>query len=473
MGKTGKWLKSFLTGKKDKEKLDKGKYISNQNSSVAPEINPTTPISIPPTTPKEKRRWSFRRSSATATPTKDLNSTEQVAITPPLSVEATILDYEDEQKKHAMAVAVATAAAADAAVAAAQAAAAVIRLTAAANEKASAAEEAAAIKIQSVFRSYLARKALNALKGLVKLQALVRGHLVRKQATATLKCMQALITAQARARAQRIRMVEDQPKPASQRQSPHRRSTPDHRIRNGYHEIGRGMEENIKIVEMDLGDSKGSLKSRNSYLHHPQEERVVEHRFSTHCSSNRAYSKQDNYQVSPAPSALTDMSPRASSGHFEDYSFSTAQSSPQYYSAISKPDPSKLPFAFPTPEYAESVSYDYTLFPNYMANTESSRAKVRSQSAPKSRPDSFERQPSRRRASMEGRNHIPRAVRMQRSSSHVGVTAQNYQYPWSIKLDRSAVSLKDSECGSTSTVLTTNTNYCRSLVAYDPHGDRY
>ncbi|XVE65958.1 hypothetical protein DITRI_Ditri08aG0042100 [Diplodiscus trichospermus] len=462
MGKTAKWLKSFLTGKKDKEK-EKGKYTSNQNSSVAPE-NPSTPMSIPPATPKEKRRWSFRRSSATATPTKDLNCTEHVATTPTPSVEAT-LDNEEEQKKHAMAVAVATAAAADAAVAAAKAAAVMIRLTAAATEKASSAEEAAAIKIQSVFRSYLARKALNALRGLVKLQALVRGHLVRKQATATLKCMHALITAQARARGQRIQMVEDS-KPASRRQSPHRRSTTDHRIRHAYHEIDRVMEENIKIVEMDLGDSKGSVKSRNSYSHQPKAERVVEQRFSSHYPSNHACSKQENYQVSSAPSALTDMSPRVCSGHFEDYSFSTAQSSPEYHSAISKPDPSKLPFAFPRPEYAESVSYDYALFPNYMANTESSRAKARSQSAPKSRPDSFDRQPSRRRPSMEGRNHVPKAVRMQRSSSHVGAAAQNYQYPWSIKLDRSVVSLKDSECGSNSTVLT-NTNYCRSLVAYD------
>lgn len=230
-------------------------------------------------------------------------------------------------------------------------------------------------------------------------------------------------------------------------------------------EMDRGMEENIKIVEMDLGDAKASTKSRNSYSIQPF---VTEHKFSTpQYASNRASSKQESYQIqiSPAPSNLTDMSPRACSGHFEDYSFGTAQSSPQYYSAISKPDPSRVPFAFPRPEYAESVSYDYQLFPNYMANTESSKAKVRSQSAPKQRPESFERQPSRRRASVEGRN-IPRAVRMQRSSSHVGATAHNYQYPLSIKLDRSTVSLKESECGSTSTLLT-NTNYCRSLVAYD------
>ncbi|KAK2980640.1 hypothetical protein RJ640_011448 [Escallonia rubra] len=445
MGKTSKWIRNFfLAGKKEKERNS-----SNQPASVATEI-PTTPISVPPSIPKEKRRWSFRRSSATGQ--KDLNSPDTDATTP-------ALDPDYEQKKHAMAVAVATAAAADAAVAAAQAAAAMIRLTAAApTRRPTAVEEAAATKIQSVFRSYLARKALSALKGLVKLQALVRGHLVRKQATATLRCMQALVTVQARARAQRTRMV-DESNPNYPRQSIHRKTSEDNRFLYTHQDL---MEENIKIVEMDLGESKGSIKSRNSsYSNHAQTERA-ENNFST----RRSYSKQDHHQaISPAPSALTELSPRASSGHFEEYCFGTAQSSPQYYAAISKPDPSGVAFAYARAEYAESLSYDYSFFPNYMANTQSSRAKVRSHSAPKQRPDIVERQSSRRRPSLEGRN-VPRAVRMQRSSSHVGSTAQNYQYPWSIKLDKSAVSLKDSECGSNSTVLT-NANYCRSLVGFD------
>lgn len=154
MGKTGKWLRSFLTGKKDKDK-EKEKLPSNQNSSITPENNSTTPISTPQTTPKEKKRWSFRRSSATAAASKDLNSEEPNATTPPVA-QAT-LDAGNVHKTHAMAMAAATAAAADAAVAAAQAAAAVIRLTAAASGRTSAVEEAAATKIQSVFRSYLVR----------------------------------------------------------------------------------------------------------------------------------------------------------------------------------------------------------------------------------------------------------------------------------------------------------------------------
>ncbi|KAE8670333.1 sulfate transporter 3.1-like [Hibiscus syriacus] len=374
MGKAGKWLRSLLTGKKVKEKV-KGKCTNDQNCSVVPENPSTTPVLIqPPLPPKEKHRWSFRRSSG---------SIEQVATTPPPTAEV------------------------------------VIRLTDDTNEKAAAVEDAAAKIIQSVFRSYLARKALRALKGLVKLQALVRGHLVRRQASVTLKCMQALITAQARARDQRMRMVEDS-RPAGQRQSPHRRSTPDHRIRHTYHEIDVGMEENIKIVEMD------------SYSHH--------------CSSNQPYSKQDNHQLSPATSTLTDISPGVFSGHFDDC----------------------FVMAHGSPRYVESESYEYPLCPNYMANTESSRAKVRTQSARKSRPDSIERQPSgRRRASVEGRNHVPKAMRMKRSSSHAGAAADNYKYPWSIKLDRSSISLKESECGSNSTVLTSTTNDCRSHFGYD------
>ncbi|KAE8684814.1 hypothetical protein F3Y22_tig00111105pilonHSYRG00500 [Hibiscus syriacus] len=70
-------------------------------------------------------------------------------------------------------------------------------------------EEVAAIRIQTAFRGYLAKRALRALRGLVRLKSMLEGPVVKRQAAATLRCMQTLSRVQCQIRMRRIRMTEE------------------------------------------------------------------------------------------------------------------------------------------------------------------------------------------------------------------------------------------------------------------------
>ncbi|OIV99665.1 hypothetical protein TanjilG_17475 [Lupinus angustifolius] len=139
---------------------------------------------------KEKRRkWMFGRvknkrlPSITAPPSEELKET-------------TLSEAEEEQNKHASKVAIADAE--------------IVRLTSRndvpqCHRKI---QESAAIKVQTAYRGYLARKALRALKGIVKLQAIIRGSAVRRQAMSTLKCLQSIVNIQTKVCARRLQMAK-------------------------------------------------------------------------------------------------------------------------------------------------------------------------------------------------------------------------------------------------------------------------
>ncbi|MED6123419.1 IQ-domain [Stylosanthes scabra] len=66
----------------------------------------------------------------------------------------------------------------------------------------------AAIKVQAACRGYQARRTFQMLKGIIQLQALIRGQLVRKQAVAALYCVKRIVKFQALARGYIVRRSE-------------------------------------------------------------------------------------------------------------------------------------------------------------------------------------------------------------------------------------------------------------------------
>ncbi|KAE8795538.1 NAC domain-containing protein 68 [Hordeum vulgare] len=386
MGKAGRWLRSFLTGKKAK---DKG-----------------TDDGLPAPAAKEKRRWSFRRPAASlsgrdTSAASGCHGKGQLASTSSHCFsEVNVVTVQDQ---HAAPHEVASTAP-----------------TAPPEDAARGAEEAAAVKIQSAFRSYLARKALCALRGMVKLQAIVRGQLVRRQADMTLRRIQALVAAQRRARAERLRLrlLDGGTPPArtSRRSPQHHYCSPRKPLSLAMQEaVNRGSEENGKGVGgMDSGARRSSC-----------------------CSTPAKAELYYDRKASPGPSGMTsELSVRTFSGRFEE----------EHYSASFSAAGSEA-----SARHRGKACHAHAA--SYMANTQSSRAKqARSQSAPRHRPEaaspsrSYERPASgsggRRRASLDPRD-LAGQVRAPspRSSVDAGrVTPQ----------DRPGAPLAGSECGSSS-----------------------
>ncbi|KAK4282879.1 hypothetical protein QN277_014204 [Acacia crassicarpa] len=284
MGKASRWIRNLLIGKKEEKykQIDGGSGIETQ-------------------TPKVKRRWSFGKKPVKATKDR-LSSSFDISESARLQIRAILqalpLPYSHIQK-------------------------------------------AAATKIQAAFRAYLGRKALRALRGLVKLQALVRGHLVRKQTTTALRGMHALMTIQVRARIHRILMAKQLQNETSQLK---------------------------ELKDMNVRESLGVTRSRSARLDGP-------YRKSTEHDSRTVSSKH--------------VSDLWVSKRRHQYS---APNSPADYLAMSGLNPTEGYLAMsglnPTEGLCTSLRHhqSYSCEPNYMTRTESSRAKARSESEPKQRP---------------------------------------------------------------------------------------
>ncbi|CAL4954619.1 unnamed protein product [Urochloa decumbens] len=324
MRRVMRWLKHLLTGRKEEHKGLEANHVASDWSDGAE---------------KEKRRWSFakhRKSGADG----GARSSVQPAAAYAAAESPPVRSKEDAR----------------------------------------AGEEKAAVMIQKTFRGYLARRALRALRSLVKIQALVRGYLVRKQAAMTLHRLQMLIRLQADSIAVKNyrKSVEREERIFAQEVRMKLPATPVHRRRLS-DSTDSNYERSPRIVEMDtchLRSLSSRITSRYSYnpVHSSEH-----HRLATQTPS-----------CSPLPGGKQQHPSRLSfrqSGH--ERGSKTAQSTPRLVPSQSHDSsPAKSvehSLAGSTPRRAAQRERDALVSPRYMAGTASSAARTRCHSAPRQR----------------------------------------------------------------------------------------
>ncbi|KAJ8760739.1 hypothetical protein K2173_017852 [Erythroxylum novogranatense] len=354
MGKATRWMINFLLGKENKHK--------KKNVPICEDVVLTQGASAPST---PKRRWSFGKSSSKGKEKARSSSFDAFTISTVqpssrlpenrLSNSRTVSSSNRVLKRSSRIITTIS----------------------------KAVEEAAATRIQAVYRSHLAIKALNALKALVKLQALVRGYLVRKQAAATMRGMHALMAIQVKARCQRVQMAEKSKLVIRENHTKH----PEDNGLTGLQPESSG----LNLYET-------SRRLTNGYMNHSQIARIQRNSYSGELSiSKRKHQYKELY-------------------------FSSEQNSS-----------GRASFSYQKEAYAPLVPRRHPFAPNYMSNTESSRAKVRSTSEPKQRPNSTKPK-AKQSAAVDGMKVQQDSHTQCYSCSHSPNIARDDQEPWFIKL---------------------------------------
>lgn len=199
-----------------------------------------------------------------------------------------------------------------------------------------------------------------------------------------------------------------------------------------------------EAIDTNIYETHEVSKSKYGYLNHSQIDRI-EHGATRYFSRQLSISRQEHHQ-------------------YEEFSFSTAQNTPRHHRVTCNTIPGRA--SNWQPDYTRPGSHDFSFQPNYMAKTESSRAKARSQSEPKQRPERNVRSESKRKASLDGTTSFLANAQSQCSSPNSKPITNENQDPAFIRLyqKRSVVKDEDSDANST---ITSRSSYCNSLLAYE------
>jgi hypothetical protein len=207
-------------------------------------------------------------------------------------------------------------------------------------------------------------------------------------------------------------------------------------------------EKNAKILEVDTGKPGRHASRRrgaggNHHHHSPCSTMTSEQNSRSFATMPESPSKDSTTAQQSAPSTPSVGMAEALSPLRLPVDVADFCDSPQFFSATSRPGSSRRGAFTPAKsECSRSLFGGYSDYPNYMANTESFRAKARSQSAPKQRPQ-YEKSSSLRKASAHAFAPGPFAPSAQRSASaslHAKFT--NKAYPGSGRLDRLGMPVK-------------------------------